>query len=942
MACEVREKMKREKGSICKKIIGVSTAFCGMYFAMRAIAKKRAGSNEINIDNPYMNGKENVPVALTTYEKLIKSMIDKGLAFMGMIILSPLFAVISVAIFIDDPGPVLFTQKRVGENKEFFWLHKFRSMNMSTPHDVPTHQLSDPEHYITKVGKVLRKTSLDELPQIWDIFRGKMSIIGPRPALWNQEDLVEEREKYDANSVKPGLTGWAQINGRDELEINEKAKLDGEYVKHLRQGGIKALFFDAKCFLGTIKTVLSSDGVVEGGTGEISRNSINQVDSMDAGFEDYGYKKTFYINKTACKHVLITGAGSYIGESFEAYAKKYYGKNFLIDTVDMLDSSWRQTDFSSYDAVFHVAGIAHADTGNVNEETKKKYYMVNTDLAIEVARLAKNAGVKQFVFMSSMIVYGEPAPFGKGKIIDKNTLPAPANFYGDSKWQADKGVRRLANENYHVAVLRPPMIYGPDSKGNYPILEKLAKKLPLFPDVNNQRSMLYIENLCEFLCLLMLSGEGGIYFPQNAEYVKTTAMVETIADTVSHSIKVVKMLRPLINVISHFPGKIRRLANKAFGNIVYSHELSDYVGIDYQIIDFKQSIIDTEKVSRCNRSYVEHKLINLEGKKVLLIALQGYSAGIIEKMQEMGAEVDYLNDKPNDGFICKVLGRLKVGFYQGILNNYYTNRLETLKHQDYDFILVIRGEYTPEETLKRLRSYYPNSKMILYMWDGLHKLNTKGIEKKWKLYDRIYTFDRIDYEAHKDELSFLPLYYYEEYLPKDLDEINYKRLKYDLSFIGTGHSDRIRVVKDVISQCKEKELRCYAYFFIPHKLVYIYNKLLNRNFKNVHISEVSFTMMPFQDLYQIYGDSKCVMDIEDINQHGLTMRSIELLGLRRKLITTNKDIVHYDFYNPNNILVIERENPKVDMSFFDKPYQILDESIYQKYALQNWILEVLK
>lgn len=199
------------------------------------------------------------------YEKNIKPAADKILSFAGLVFLLPLYAVISLAVYIDDPGPVFFMQKRVGKDKHFFTLHKFRTMKMSTPHDVPTHLLSNPEQYITKAGRILRRTSLDELPQIWDIFRGKMSIIGPRPALWNQDDLVEQRDLYDANSVYPGLTGLAQISGRDELTIEDKAKLDGEYVRILRQGGMKAFFFDVKCFFSTIGSVLKSDGVAEGG-----------------------------------------------------------------------------------------------------------------------------------------------------------------------------------------------------------------------------------------------------------------------------------------------------------------------------------------------------------------------------------------------------------------------------------------------------------------------------------------------------------------------------------------------------------------------------------------------------------------------------------------------------------------------------------------------------
>lgn len=195
------------------------------------------------------------------YVKFFKRLIDIVLSFLGLVLLSWLFIIIIIAIKIDDPGPAFFTQKRVGINKTYFKLHKFRSMKMDTPHDMPTHLLENPDEYITKVGKFIRKFSLDELPQIWDIFVGKMSIIGPRPALWNQYDLIEERDKYGANNVKPGLTGWAQINGRDELEIDVKARMDGEYVENI------SFWFDLKCFFGTITSVLKHDGVVEGGTG---------------------------------------------------------------------------------------------------------------------------------------------------------------------------------------------------------------------------------------------------------------------------------------------------------------------------------------------------------------------------------------------------------------------------------------------------------------------------------------------------------------------------------------------------------------------------------------------------------------------------------------------------------------------------------------------------
>ena len=239
------------------------------------------------------------------------------------------------------------------------------------------------------------------------------------------------------------------------------------------------------------------------------------------------------------KNVLITGANSYIGVSFEKYAAEHYSDQLSISAIDMLDGVWREKDFSIFDIVYHVAGIAHADVGNVSDELKAKYYSVNTDLAIETAKKAKAEGVKQFVFMSSAIVYGDSAPYGKIKRITKNTEPSPANFYGDSKWQADKGVRELAESSFMVSVLRPPMIYGKGSKGNYSTLAKMAKKLPIFPDIQNERSMLYIENLCEFLC------------------------------------------------------QINGLTDKAFGNLSYEQTLSKY-DFDYQVVDLYESIERSE------------------------------------------------------------------------------------------------------------------------------------------------------------------------------------------------------------------------------------------------------------------------------------------------------------------------------------------------------------
>ena len=316
-----------------------------------------------------------------------------------------------------------------------------------------------------------------------------------------------------------------------------------------------------------------------------------------------GFGGPVEVDTSSVKKVLITGAGSYIGETFRAYAAKYYPA-LHIEAVDMLDGSWKKADFSSYDIVYHVAGIAHADVGNVDEATKEKYYKVNADLAIEVARKCKAEGVQEFIFMSSMIVYGDSAPYGKKKVVDEHTVPHPANFYGDSKLQADVAVRDLADDKFKVVVLRPPMIYGKGSKGNYPTLAKLAKKLPVFPKIENERSMLHIDNLCEFLCQIMLvkekTSEEGVeeneivLIPQNAEWTNTSEMVREIATVVGKRVRIVGILNPAVWLGSKVPGKIGGLVNKAFGNSAYEQSISVYEGIDYQKVDLKESIRRTE------------------------------------------------------------------------------------------------------------------------------------------------------------------------------------------------------------------------------------------------------------------------------------------------------------------------------------------------------------
>ena len=296
------------------------------------------------------------------------------------------------------------------------------------------------------------------------------------------------------------------------------------------------------------------------------------------------------------KKILITGANSYIGTSFEKYAYEKFSSQLSIETVDMIDGSWRNKDFSSYDIVFHVAGLAHADVGNVSEETKKKYYAVNTDLAIECCKKAKSEGVKQFVFMSSAIIYGDSAPYGKKKIITKDTEPTPANFYGDSKWQAEIKLRELDSEAFHIAILRPPMIYGEGCKGNYNGMHSIAMKVPCFPDFNNLRSVLFIGNLCEFIRLLVEAGNGGIFWPQNKEQVKTSDFIREISKAHGKKRWITRGLNWLVPICAHIPGKVSKLANKAFGSLYVDNNMSNAFDGKYQIFSFSESIRKTEKV----------------------------------------------------------------------------------------------------------------------------------------------------------------------------------------------------------------------------------------------------------------------------------------------------------------------------------------------------------
>jgi len=293
------------------------------------------------------------------------------------------------------------------------------------------------------------------------------------------------------------------------------------------------------------------------------------------------------------KRVLITGVNSYIGNSQKKWLEQH-PNSYLVETISLKDPNWIKHDFSQYDVIFHVAGKAHSDVGNVSEEVKALYYRVNKDLTLEVAEKAKEAGVKQFIYMSSIIVYGNSNPIYKEKVITKDTVPTPANFYGDSKLQAEIGVSKLSSNVFKVAIIRPPMIYGKNSKGNYPLLSKISRKMSVFPKVENKRSMIHIDNLSEFIRLLIDYEDAGLFFPQNTEHVSTSKMVQLIAQYHGKQMKLIKLLNWPLIIAGFFPGKIGGLVNKAFGNLAYDQSLSIYDKGNYRIRTFEESIKRTE------------------------------------------------------------------------------------------------------------------------------------------------------------------------------------------------------------------------------------------------------------------------------------------------------------------------------------------------------------
>lgn len=595
--------MQGRPGKKAVRYGAAAAVLAGVYGILRLAACRSRESEDINGDPPCLDASErdsrkrkgnystdsgNTCRKAGLYENLVKPATDHVLAFGALVLLAPVYGAVGLAVFLDDPGPIFFTQKRIGRSGNYFLLHKFRTMKMSAPHNVPTHCLKDPERYITGVGKVLRRTSLDELPQFWDIFRGKMSVIGPRPALWNQTDLAALRKENGAWNLLPGLTGLAQISGRDELEIEEKARLDGEYAAALRRGGLRAFGMDVRLFFQTISAVFTSEGVAEGGISGtfrgVSQDSFHQnsepaQDKLPNAFQESIVPvQGMPDNDTkagSSKKILILGEGSYIGTSLKGYLEKTDRKTYHVTTLDAVNLRPEKNLFEGYDVVFNAAGIAHIKE---TEENRSLYYQVNRDLAVKAAQAAKEAGVKQFIQLSSMSVYG--ITMGQ---IDRFTVPYPTTAYGESKLAADEILEKLKDESFAVAVLRPPMVYGRECRGNYQALRKFALHSPVFPECRNRRSMIYIGNLCEFVKRVIDRESSGVFFPQNKEYVCTSRMVKLVAQ---ENGKNLVLIRGFCSAVRFLPLQMLR---KVFGDLIYRD--GDIVGK----YSFEESIRLTER-----------------------------------------------------------------------------------------------------------------------------------------------------------------------------------------------------------------------------------------------------------------------------------------------------------------------------------------------------------
>lgn len=323
----------------------------------------------------------------------------------------------------------------------------------------------------------------------------------------------------------------------------------------------------------------------------------------------------------------------------------------------------------------------------------------------------------------------------------------------------------------------------------------------------------------------------------------------------------------------------------------------------------------------------------LENKNILYISPKffGYEKIIKEKLENLGAVVDYFDDRPSNDFLTKVFIRLKLKFFVNKkINNYYNALYNYIKDKNYDYIFVVSPETFSFKELEIIKNLKPNAKTILYMWDSFENKNSFNTIE---LFDEVFSFDNRD--AQKYDLSFLPLFYIEEY-----EKLETKKHEFDITFIATAHSDRYKIAKKVNKVLDN--YKSYYYFYLPSKIMYYIRKYFVKNYEYGNIEDFSFKPLEHSKIFDYFSKSKVILDINHPNQYGLTMRTFECLGAKKKLITTNQNILEYDFYNPNNIMVINRNNPVIDKIFFDSPYEELESGVYKKYSIENWLKTIFR
>jgi len=326
-----------------------------------------------------------------------------------------------------------------------------------------------------------------------------------------------------------------------------------------------------------------------------------------------------------------------------------------------------------------------------------------------------------------------------------------------------------------------------------------------------------------------------------------------------------------------------------------------------------------------------------ENKKSVLMFCPkffGYEKRVAQAIRAQGFDVDLYDERPNNGFIAKVSLRLNIKLYRPVVRKYISRVIEENKNKHYDYVFMVKSEAAGKAEIDMLRKAYPDAEFILYLWDSV--ANVPDGEKKLPLYDRVLTFDPVD--AKNYGLKLRPLFYGDEYTAKDESEKTYE---YDFAFVGTAHTDRPRIAHALERECLKRDRKCFYYLFLPHPLVFLYNKIRERSYKGISKSDINFNSLKASQITEIYSKSRSILDVEHPKQRGLTMRTIELLGMGKKIITTNKYIKEYDFYNENNICLIDRENPSVAEDFFDREYSPVPQDIMKRYTIEAFVKEIL-